>query len=193
MELHRRLAIIFGGFSAFALLMNILTPSNPDQMTNLIEMSCLTVAFALSFFFDRREGGALQVIALAVGAFFPMGSTSSPFFGSVLAVFGIVLTYAYDGYRTVRVPKFILTACIVLFLALFASSTFQAPFVEILTRAFAWTAFVMVFCTTLLLIVDDINIRFYNEKIKSLTDLNAELLSMNKKLLGECEDATGKP
>jgi hypothetical protein len=185
MELHRRISLIFGGFSAFSLLMNIITPSNPDHLWNLVEMSCILLAFALSYFFDRREGGALQIFAIVVAAFFTISSPSGPFFGSVLAVFGIILTYAYDGYRTVRVPKFILTACVVFFLAFFASSTFQAPFV--------WTAFVMVFCTTLLLIVDDINRRFYDEKVKSLTELNAELLSMNKKLLGECENAPGKP
>lgn len=193
MHLHRRLALIFGGFSLFSLTMNIITPSNPDRINNLIAMASLTLAFGLSFFFNRKEGGAIQVFALVVSAFFTMTNAWSPFFGSVLAVFGIILTYAYDGYKTVRVPKFILTACFVFFLSFFASTFFDAPFWEILTRAFGWSAFIMVFCTTLLLIVDDINTRFYTERVKQLSALNAELIAINKKLLGECDDAPGKP
>lgn len=192
MQLHKRMALLFFSFTSFVLIANLFAPTNPDQLLNIIEMSVLSVGFFSSYFLSKAIAGTIQTASLGVSAFIPMADPLSSFFGGVLAVFMLVLIYAYGGYRTYPIQKLIFTFFGMFALCVIASSNFHAPTPEIFVRAFAWTAFIGVFCFTLWLIVDDINKNFYDKKERELLEQNRELLEINKMLLKGCADEPGK-
>lgn len=155
---------------------------------NVIEQSCLVLVFSLSYFLPQQASGVLQIITLAATAFIPMHLNDSPFFGAVIAVFALILIYAYGGYKT-RVWWKLPTTFFTLFaLCAIARSNFTPPSLEMWIGAFAWTMFIGVFCFVLWLVALDMERRFHAEFAASLIEQNRKLLELNKQLAGGCAD-----
>lgn len=182
--LHKRIGLIFIFFSAFSLVANVFTPTNPDHVMNVMEQSCLVLIFSLSYFLPQQSSGVLQIIALVTTAFIPMHLNDSPFFGAVIAVFALILIYAYGGYKTRVWWKLPATFFTLFILCAIARSNFSSPSAEMYISAFAWTMFISVFCFVLWLVVDDINKKYYST-MKSRIDQNlAELRDIKKSIGG---------
>lgn len=184
MMLQKRIALTFSLFSAFAFLANVATPSNPDHLLNLVETGSMTASFALSYFLPVAASGGLQVLSLAVGAFIPMGITDSPFFGAILAVFALVLVYAYGGYRTRPFWKLPASFVSLLILCAISTSRFTPPTQETLIRAIGWTLCICVFLFVLWQVMEAVKLRSNAELIKQ----NRDLLDINLQLEAGCED-----
>lgn len=165
-------------------MMNVFTPSNPDHAMNVIEQSCLVLVFALSYFLPQQASGVLQIITLAATAFIPMHLNDSPFFGAVIAVFALILIYAYGGYKTRVWWKLPATFFTLFALCAIARSNFTPPSPEMWIGAFAWTMFICVFCFVLWLVALDMEKQFHL-RIKTEVERNRiELESIKKEVRG---------
>lgn len=193
MKLHQEISLLFGGFSLVTLLWNVATPENPDHLLNVIEQSCLCLAFALSYFWHSHGAEALQVFALVVAAFIPMGISDSPFFGAVIATFALVLIYAYGGYRTMAFWKLPVTFVGLVGLCAIATSHFDPPSFDTYGRSIMWALFISLFCVVLWRVVKHIERRFYLIRETELLKLNKELIELNRDLIaGGYHDAPGE-
>ena len=188
MNLHKRVALIFSLFSVISFVLNVFTPTNPDHLLNVIEHGCLLTIFILTYFLPDRPSGVLQIIALSVAAIIPMGLSDSPFFGAVVAVFVLVLIYAYGGYQSHKGWKMTATFLSLFFICAIASSNFMPPSLEMYVRSFGWALFISVFCFVLWLIVEDIKRQFFSSFATEIITQNRELLELNKQLARECAD-----
>lgn len=182
-ELHQRISAIFGVFAGFELVWNVLTPSNPQHVLNVAENACLLVLFCVTYFSPRKISEILHVVALSVVAFIPMGMDDSPFFGAVVAIFALILIYAYGGYQTRPWWKMATTNAALWWLCSVAMSHFSAPSIENYFRAATWVLFINVFCFVLWIVVD------HRERTRalerSILDENRRLISENKRLIKE--------
>lgn len=189
-ELHQKLACIFGAFAGIALVGNVFTPSNPHHSLNVTEHACLLVLFVLTYFSPKRAAEAMQVLVLIVVAFIPMGLDDSPFFGAVVAVFALILIYAYGGYQTRVWWKFLTTNAFLYWVCAVAMSHFTPPTIEAYGRAAMWVLFINVFCLVLWVIVD------HRERTRALErailDENRRLIAENKRLIREMKQLVSR-
>ncbi len=194
MELHKSISVVFASFAGLMLVWNVFMPNNPHHDLNIIEMSCLLVVFTFTYFSHSQLAKATHILTLGVVAFIPMGIAESPFFGAVIAVFALVLLYAYGGYRTHAFWKIPVTFVVLVVLCSLATSYFSPPGPIVIARAFIWTVFIFVFLGVLYLILEDIKRKFYSEFASELIEQNRQLLEINKELTRGPADAnyTGK-
>jgi hypothetical protein len=187
MKLYQRFGITFSLFSLVTLVWNLFTPDNPDHLGNLLLAGGLCLPLAISYFLPHLVAKTLQVVAFACVAFFPTYFTGEPFFGAVSAVIGLALTYAYGGYRTHRAWKLPVTMSIVFIIFALATPIIN---LESTLRAFVWTVYVGLACAVLWMILEDVDARFHRLFASELIKQNRELLDINKKLAGGCNDGT---
>lgn len=175
-ELHQKLAVIFGAFAGIELVWNVFTPNNPHHDLNVTEHACLLVLFTLTYFTPKRPAEALQVLALIVVAFIPMGMEDSAFFGAVVAVIALILIYAYGGYQSRPWWKYLTTNVALFWICSVSMSHFATPSWEVYGRTATWVLFVNVFCIILWIIVQ------HRERMGAFA---RELIEQNRKLLVE--------
>lgn len=195
MDLSKRIGVTFLLFTSFALAVNLFQPSNPDYVLNVTMETVLVVLFGISIVAKAPYSGGIQVACLVVSSALAPATPGGPFFSSAIAVFSLVLIYAYGGFQTLRGPKVGLS-----FVGVFAVMTFNLSHVmplgtDLLLRGFVWTMFLAVFCFILWLVVEEIDRKFHKFRESELLRLNRELIKLNHDILdsGGCHDATGKP
>jgi len=192
MDLSKRIGVTFLLFTSFALAVNLMQPDNPDHVLNVVMETILVVLFSISIIAKAPYSGGIQIACLVVSSALAPASPGGPFFALAIAIFAMVLIYAYGGYKTVRGPKAFAS-----FVAVFVIMTFNLSHVmdfgpDLFVRGFVWTVFLAVFCSVLWQIVEEIDNRFHRIKENELLRINRELIKLNHDILdhGGCNDAT---
>ena len=186
MKLYQRFGITFSLFSFVTLVWNIATPSNPDHLGNLILCGSLTVILYISLLIPEKQSKIVQTASFILAAFTPIHFTGEMFFGAVCIVIGLALMYAYGGYRTHAAWKMPATFAVVFLLLSLSTSAISA---ESIMRSFVWTAYIVIACFALWLMVDDIE-RQFHDSIRSSLDSNRKEIDLLKKDIGGRNDAT---
>ncbi len=185
MELHRVVGLVFVVSSFLVLVWNALTPSNPDHVLNMIEVSGACAFFTLAYFAPDRFAQATQILVLAVAAFIPMSIPTSEFWGLFIAFMALNLLFAYGGFETRPWWKYFATNAVLYALCAIALSKFGEMTPEMYFRAGFWTGML-----NMGLWIEWGAVQYY---LRQYVKQNRTLLEINKDLhkkmkAGGCED-----
>ena len=187
--LQGRIGTAFATLAVITLIFNALFDTSPQALFNICENSAMAILFLSSCFKDGPIFKAIQLGGLLSAAFISFKLSETPFFGSVMIIFVIVLFYAYGGYRTFKGAWLMFTLFLIFSLSFLSIANFIPLSPETFSKALVWSAFICVFCFVLWLVVSDIEKRFHEDFAKKIIEQNRQLLELNKELAGGCKDA----
>jgi hypothetical protein len=184
---------LFATLGAIAFAFDVFLDSSPQAVFNAIETASMALVFLASSIFITAFFRWVQISILGMASFASSYFSETPFFGAAIAIFALVLIYAYGGYHSYRLYKIPPTIAAIFLLSLLSIAKLGFPTAEMMGKTVGWTAFIVVFCGGLWFVLEDVNRKFYTEKMAKILSDNKELLKINKTLLkGEGKDGTNK-
>ncbi len=189
MRLARRVTIIGICLASCVLVWNLITPGNPDHVLNLIVATILTAWMVACLFLSERVAQVSHSLTLGGSAFVYVGVDGGFFSSGTLTIILFVLIHAYGAFRTHALWKLPLSVLAIYALSSISSAHFTVPGVESYGRAAMWTLMVIGFLFVLYLALQEFRRQFHEEYAADLITQNRQLLELNKRLAGGCDDA----
>lgn len=174
--LQERVGYVFLVFSLLSLIYNLFFPNNPDYCVSVVVESVVSAVFFVSIFLEHIIVKCAQVVCILTGASLAVMLSPEPFFGAVMLIFALVLTYAYGGYKSMSIDRVSLVVIAVYVFMVIASAKVAVPPVETYFKAGGWTAFVCIFCAVLWFVIDDIDKKSHKEHDLALLKANKRVV-----------------